>query len=374
VPFMSTSPIKPMLMTMPVKAVCVVLLCALLTGHAVSQAGLVLAKPANANVKASTARTVGMVFLPPVATINPRWTSPATAQPPDKALSPSELSPVTLKGQVNTPTLTTQQPVTRLDKPIVGAPTGHDPLQVAATDALAQEELTSLWRATVDRNPVIRFALNKLTTPADLSPKYSSRFLNRTLNTLITGGAVAAMLVPGGGAYRNMGIMAGGDTVKNLLNGQTAPRVGALSPTEQIQLAGLVDELRSRLIQHYWEYRSAIIALDAAMAVTNQADIALRQATSPALKLSKQAHYDHCLLDETQWLEQAKQHYLQLTRLAGVEAVANLKWVAEDGPLAERPASNVPNNVLNASPGSVAPVMGQPSATDKVTLSNGVSP
>ena len=260
------------------------------------------------------------LFLPPVATINPRIVpgEPQASQPDQ------DLTPATLTG-VNVPTLKPSDPITRLDKPILQKPNTTD----AADASLAQEELDSLWRATVERNPIIRFSLDKLATPSDLGPKYSSRFLTRTLNTVITGGAVAAMMVPGGGAYRNMGLMAGGDALKNLINGKIAPRPGALSPTEQIQLAGLVDELRVRLIQNYWDYRSALASLHAASIATQTADKVLTQATDPTLKASKAVQYYRCRVEETAWLEKAKQHHIQLSRLAGEDSVKKLKWFAQ---------------------------------------------
>jgi hypothetical protein len=259
------------------------------------------------------------MFLPPVATINPRLIPGESAT----TGSDNDLSPATLTG-VNIPTLKPSDPVTRLDKPLLQKPTESD----TAGASLAQAELDSLWRATVERNPIIRFSLDKLATPADLGPKYSSRFLSRTLNTVITGGAVAAMMMPGGGAYRNMGLMAGGDALKNMINGKIAPRPGALSPTEQIQLAGLVDDLRARLIQNYWDYRSALASLHAASQATQEADKVMVQTTDPTLKASKTVQYYRCRVEETTWLEKAKQHHIQLSRLAGEDSVKKLKWFA----------------------------------------------
>jgi hypothetical protein len=262
------------------------------------------------------------LFLPPVATINPKLQPNVQTTPKD-----DELAPLTLSGQVSIPTLKASDPVTRLDKPVLGS--AARTAAMAADTTLTQEELSTLWRATVERNPIIRFSLDKLATPADLSAKYSSRFLTRTLNTVITGGAFAAMMVPGGGAYRNMGFMAGGDALKNLINGKIAPRPGALSPTEQIQLAGLVDDLRARLIQNYWDYRAALLSLQAASLATVEADQIMSKTVNPTLKTSKAIQYYRCRVEETNWLEKAKQYRIQLSRLAGEEAVKQLKWFSQ---------------------------------------------
>jgi hypothetical protein len=84
---------------------------------------------------------------------------------------------------------------------------------------------------------------------------------------LISGATLAAVAVPGGGAYRNMGAMAGGDALRNVLIDKSAKPSGlTLSSAELIQLAGLVDDLKGSLIQTYHDYRNILGTLTEARA------------------------------------------------------------------------------------------------------------
>jgi CMP-N-acetylneuraminic acid synthetase len=56
--------------------------------------------------------------------------------------------------------------------------------------ALEEQELKSLWASAVDRNPVIRFSLEKLATPTDLQNKHSSQFFKQNAQRAYFGGYI----------------------------------------------------------------------------------------------------------------------------------------------------------------------------------------
>lgn len=262
-------------------------------------------------------------FLPPVASINgalPSLSAPKTGEEPLEAVTLSAIS---------SPAVKIRKPVLKLDSDL-GIRTSTDEYQelLRIQKTLDEEDLRMLWEATVEKNPVIRFSLEKLSTPTDLQPKKSSIFLNKTLNVLISGATMAATMVPGGSYYRNVGAMAGGDALRNLVNGNTKPQVGTLTATEQIQLAGLVDELQGKLIQTYHDYKNGLQALTSAHQVTLRNNELYRKSLDSgndlAILAAGSAYYK-ALMNETELRQKAKINRLRLERLAGDTALGNLK-------------------------------------------------
>jgi hypothetical protein len=264
-------------------------------------------------------------FLPPIATINGSLATPAANGAEDPA---DPLEPVTLSA-VGSPVVKINKPVVKLDNDL-GIRTTSDEYQelLRSQKALDEEDLRSLWEAIVEKNPVIRFSLEKLSTPPDLQNKKSSQFMNKTLNVLISGATLAATMAPGGSYYRNVGAMAGGDAVRNILNGRTQPLPNTLTATEQIQLAGLVDELQAKLVQTYHDYKNTLQSLVTARQTTVQNNAlynkALQSGNNLAIVAAGSAYYK-ALLHETELRQKAKLSRLRLERLAGDEALRDLK-------------------------------------------------
>lgn len=271
--------------------------------------------------KKSSSTAVKKEFLPPVASIN----GPLRSAEEDE----EGLGPVTFNAVHSPNAIQVHQPVAKLDTDL-GIKTSSDEYQelLKSQKALDEEDLRALWSATVEKNPVIRFSLEKLSTPADLGPKKSSQFLNKTLNVLISGATIAATMAPGGGYYRNMGAMAGGDAVRNILNGNNKPQLQTLSPTEQIQLAGLVDELQAKLVQTYHDYKNTLQSLATAHEQSVSSNRiyhdALQSGNDLAILASASAYYK-AVLNETELKQKAKLNRLRLERLAGDEALQKLK-------------------------------------------------
>ena len=65
------------------------------------------------------------------------------------------------------------------------------PVSSANVDALEVEPVVI---ATVEKNPVIRFSLEKIMTPTDLHAKKSSQFLSKTLGVMVSGAAMLSSM------------------------------------------------------------------------------------------------------------------------------------------------------------------------------------
>jgi len=315
-------------------------------------------------------------FLPPIASINPRLNE-KTVQPVEGDLNPIALS------AVSSPVLHTTPKVGRLDSniDIVGK---NEQIQTLADiqKKVDEADLESLWQATVEKNPVIRFSLEKLATPADLQQKQSSKFLSKSLNLLISGATMGATMLPGASAYRNMGAMSVGNALQNLANGNTKPAPNTLSATEQIQLAGLIDELKLKLIHNYQDYKNTLQALAEAREITmrnnNLYSKALGSRSDLGVMAAGSAYYSS-LMQETTLRQKAKLYRLQLERIAGTDAVARLELaphVSLDGKAASdgteigpAPELKTSATVLPGLPASKpAPKTTSLSSTDTTTL------
>lgn len=261
-------------------------------------------------------------FLPPIATINARLVEQTVTETNDL------LEPVALSA-VQTPVLHATPKVEKLDTDLSAQiKTTQVENLIEIQRKIDEADLESLWEATVEKNPVIRFSLEKLATPADLQTKQSSRFMTKTLNMLISGATMVPAMLPGSGMYQNMGSMAVGNALQNLVNGKTQINPNSLSATEQIQLAGLIDQLKLRLIHNYQDYKNTLQNLAQSHAITTKNNHlyskALASKNDLAIMAAGSAYYQS-LLSETALRQKAKLNRLQLERLAGPEAVQRLE-------------------------------------------------
>ncbi len=269
-------------------------------------------------------------FLPPIASINP-VIDPAELAQKDENL---DLQTISLAPTTPRPQLLTTPRVKQLDTNLDIHESDSDrELLIQLQQKLSEADLKTLWDATVEKNPVIRFSLEKLALPPDIQEAHSSQFMKKSLNLLLSGAAIATTMLPGaagvgGDYYRNVGTMAGRDALSNVINGPQAIPENLLSPTEKIQLAGLVDELQATVIQTYHNYRNTLQTLANAHKNTLKNNStyakALKTDSTPAQIASGAAYYK-ALLHETDLRQKAKQYRLQLERLAGIEPVSDLK-------------------------------------------------
>lgn len=266
-------------------------------------------------------------------------------------------------------------------EPAITSPIQAKATLVAINQRYQEEELKALWRSTVERNPVIRFSLEKLALPTELHPSHSSQFLNKTLSVLVSGAAIGASMFSTGGAYTQMGILAGGQALQNLMTGNTGTNVeGKLSPTEQIQLAGLVDSLKQRLMEDYQAY---VLDMNQ-LATVHQQALAYNEAYSRALgkgqpleAFSAGAAYYQAMMEETRLRQHAQHTRLNLERLAGADAVKLLTLRFDNEALATLASQPQLASVQTASPllptsrkaavsETVASITPSPKASDKI--------
>lgn len=288
-------------------------------------------------------------FLPPIASINPKLSEQQHTQ------TENDLGPVALSA-VTSPAIRTTPRVNRLATDINLAVKNEQSQALMDIQTKVDEaDLEHLWQATVEKNPVIRFSLEKLATPADLQTKQSSRFLTKTLSLLISGATMGATMLPGASAYRNMGSMAVGNALQNISNGTTKATPNSLSPTEQIQLAGLIDELKLKLIRNYQDYKNTLQTLSEAREITiknnNLYSKALATKNDLAIMAAGSAYYQ-ALMHETTLRQKAKLYRIQLERIAGNEAVATLALattVSLNGKTSSNPETT-PNLSTESSP------------------------
>jgi len=288
-------------------------------------------------------------FLPPIASINPKLLEHQSHQ------TDNDLNPVALSA-VSSPAIHTTPKVDRLATKLDVAT--HDEQSQALLDIqkeVNQADLEYLWQATVEKNPVIRFSLEKLATPADLQKKQSSKFLSKSLSLLLSGATMGATMLPGASAYQNMTAVSLNQAMQNLVNGNIKPAPNTLSATEQIQLAGLLDELKLKLIHNYQDYKATLQALTEAREITmknnNLYSKALGSKNDLSVMAASSAYYKS-LMQETTLRQKAKLYRLQLERLAGTEAVSRLELsphVSLDGKTANSTDEIGPTPELNTS-------------------------
>jgi hypothetical protein len=316
-------------------------------------------------------------FLPPIATINARLEANSVEDTLDSVdFNPTDSG----KG----PVLQKTPRVTRLDNALPIEDRDRETGGLATLRRKVEEaDLEHLWQATVQKNPVIRFALEKLSAPADTQPKQSSRFLRRTLSTMISGATMASTMLPGGGAYRNMMSMAGGNAMQNVLAGNTSPTPGALSATEQIQLAGLIDDLKLSLIRNYQDYEITLQALAQSRETTARNSTIYTQAQNSHNDMAVMAAssaYFQSLLQETNLKQKARLQRLTLERIAGRDAVTQLALapVISDTAIAGQTPEKQSSSTTTASliGPQVPPIGTQPSRTTtvKATILAGKKP
>ncbi len=188
------------------------------------------------------------------------------------------------------------------------------------------DDIKILWESTIDRNPVIKFAIKKLAMPAEQRKVHSS-IMAKTVSTLISGVAILPGLL-GADPMTSSASSAAGTIANRVITSKKRPKQIPLTDTELIQLARLVEDLQDRLIKNYYEYKSGLEALKTAREEVLKQNIsysvALRANDSISIMTSKKM-YDNSVRDELELKQKVKLHRLELERLTGDETLNNLK-------------------------------------------------
>jgi hypothetical protein len=235
----------------------------------------------------------------------------------------------------------------------------HQPALEAMTQlqqTVSEEDLKRLWSATIDRNPVVRFALEKISLPAERHFSHSSEFMRKSLSVLVSGAAMASTLVAPTSGYQNMTVMTGSQIAQNYLTGRNKP-ISDLSPTEHIQLSYLIDSLKEGLVEHYHGYQQAVVKLNALYDQSQereQAYVASQKESDPVTRLMGTQAYFRYREDLLQAEQKARHARTHLARIAGDGAVDGL------GLLIRPEASRLALIQSNASAVAQAPKKGAP--------------
>ena len=187
------------------------------------------------------------------------------------------------------------------------------------------EDIEALWKATVDNNQVIGFALKKLATPESQRRIHAS-LMSKTMSALVAGASFAPSLI-GADYLTQTSAFAAGRLAQNLINKKSVPTEIPLTDTEMIELAGLVENLQDRIITAYYNYKSSLSQLKETrtklLLYNRNFTKAMEEDDLLEITISSSL-YDNMHIEEAYYLEKAKKYHLELQRLAGKKAVDNL--------------------------------------------------
>ena len=189
------------------------------------------------------------------------------------------------------------------------------------------EDIENLWNATVSNNPMIAFCLKKLSIPAEQRRIHSS-FLAKSMSAIISGAALLPSFMG-----MNYGIQSGaytaGKIATTLINKKNNEKLEnpALTDTEAIELASLVEDLQDEIIVSYYKYKGALTKLKKCreqllLQNKNYSD-ALSKGDSLDISITSN-QWEEELVEEYRLKQEAKKYQLALQRLAGKKTVQEL--------------------------------------------------
>lgn len=189
------------------------------------------------------------------------------------------------------------------------------------------EDIENLWNATVSNNPMINFCLKKLSIPAEQRRIHSS-FLAKSMSAIISGAAILPSFLG-----MNYGIQSGsytaGKIANALINKKNNEKLQnpALTDTEAIELASLVEDLQDEIIVSYYKYKGALTKLkkcrEQLLLQNKNYSQALSENNSLDITITSN-QWEEELIEEYRLKQEVKKYQLALTRLAGKDVVKNL--------------------------------------------------
>ncbi len=189
------------------------------------------------------------------------------------------------------------------------------------------EDIEKLWTATVDNNPMISFCIKKLTIPAEQRRIHSS-LMAKTMSTLISGAAMLPSFLG-----MNYGIQSGsyaaGRLVTGLLNKENNEKLQnpAITDTEAIELASLIEDLQDEIIVDYFRYKGALLKLkkcrEQLLLYNKNYSEALEKNDFLDITISSSQWEDE-LIEEYKLKQEVKKYQMALMRLAGKKTVDEL--------------------------------------------------
>lgn len=187
------------------------------------------------------------------------------------------------------------------------------------------EDIENLWKGTIGSNKVIGFALKKLATPESQRRIHSS-LMAKTLSAIVSGSSFVPTVMGADPTLRT-GAFAAGRLAQALINKKNMPQEVPLTDTELIELAGLVEDLQDKIIEAYYNYKGALgqVKETREKLILYNKNYSKALDTGDILDISiSSALYDNLNMQEYYYMQTAKKYHIELQRLAGKKAVANL--------------------------------------------------
>lgn len=187
------------------------------------------------------------------------------------------------------------------------------------------EDIDALWKATIENNNIIKFAMKKLSVPPS-QQRYHSSILAKSVSALVSGASfIPAMF--GSNYMVQSASYATGRLANNYIAKNNNPKEVPLTDTELIELAGMIESLQDQIINSYYNYKMALNQLKD----TRQRLVLYNKNYARALNSDNQmeiivssAMYDDLMFEEFQLVKEARKYQMDLERLAGKKTVQNL--------------------------------------------------
>ena len=187
------------------------------------------------------------------------------------------------------------------------------------------EDIELLWKATVENNNIIKFAMKKLSIPPE-QQRYHSSLMAKSVSALVSGASFVPALF-GANYMMQSASYATGRLANNYLSKVNNPKETPLTDTELIELAGMIESLQDQLINLYYNYKMSLNQIKD----TRQRLVLYNKNYAQALKGNNQmeivvssAQYDDLLFEEFEQMREARKYQMELERLAGKKTVQNL--------------------------------------------------
>lgn len=187
------------------------------------------------------------------------------------------------------------------------------------------EDIDMLWKATVENNNIIKFAMKKLSVPPN-QQRYHSSILAKSVSALVNGASfIPAMF--GSNYMVQSASYATGRLANNYIAKANNPKQMPLTDTELIELAGMIESLQDQIINSYYNYKMSLNQIKD----TRQRLVLSNKNYSEAIKNGNQmeiivssAMYDDLVFEEFRLTRETRKYQMDLERLAGKKTVENL--------------------------------------------------
>lgn len=207
------------------------------------------------------------------------------------------------------------------------------------------QDIENLWNSTVSNNPMIAFCLKKLAVPAEQRRIHSS-MLAKTMTAIISGAALLPSFM-GMNYGVQSGAYAAGRLATNLINKENAEKLKnpAITDTEAIELASLIEDLQDEIIVDYFKYKGALTKLkkcrEQLLLHNKNYSQALSNKNSLDISITS-AQWEEELIEEYRLKQEVKKYQMALIRLAGKKTVDDLNVAQFD-----LTTQNIDKNELN---------------------------